>query len=330
LYAGGKKDSAGQAGTPAIVPSWTLDPAVAYPSNRYISGRGHGDGRAAAESSALAAVSRYFLSEIHSEIQSQSSYAEQNGVSSTGERFDEEIFVRSESNLFAVHYAEPWFDPAAKSWESLAYIDREEAWAIYEPRIRQKTEPFSTLFASAEADADPFSRFYRYSAARELAGGIGPLLDFAQILNPQKAAAFAEVRAALPQVALNVDAAKSNALIFIHCSNDADTLLFTALANAFSSHGFNVAQDEAAATNRCEATVSENKQVLEAGTFYTPSVNIAVTGKAQTLFTYTVGIKERRGAKNPDIAKRRAYTELAQEIQTSFYGEFNAKMSNAK
>jgi hypothetical protein len=112
-----------------------------------------------------------------------------------------------------------------------------------------------------------------------------------------------------------------------------DTLVYTALANAFSSNGFKAERNENSASNRCEVTINENEQKLEAGTFYTPTVTIALTGKSGTLFTYSTSIS-RQGANNPDIAKRRAYTALAGELQKSFYeaffAEFNRNMSEVQ
>jgi hypothetical protein len=238
-----------------------------------------------------------------------------------------ETFVNSQTNLFGVRYAEDaWFNKAEQRWETVAYIDREEAWGIYEPQLRRKTAPFMAVFEAAEGDPDPLRQYYRYTAARDFdLADIAAALDFAQILNPQRAAGFNAVRTALGEVSFKADAAKERVSISITCDSDIDKLLYTALAGAFSANGFKVEQTEAAASNHCGARISDNKQELEAGTFYSPSIEITLRGNAGLLFTYTASVG-RQGAINPDIAKRRGYTALGAEIRKSFYEEFDAKM----
>jgi hypothetical protein len=67
-------------------------------------------------------------------------------------------------------------------------------------------------------------------------------------------------------------------------------------------------------------------QKLEAGTFYYPTLTAALTGKNGALFTYSRTL-ERVGAVNPDVAKRRAYNEIAGEIEKSFLEELDKTMS---
>jgi hypothetical protein len=70
-------------------------------------------------------------------------------------------------------------------------------------------------------------------------------------------------------------------------------------------------------------------QILPAGTFYTPAVRISITGTSGSpLFSCTIGVQERVGAVNPDVAKNRGYTALAGLIRKSFHGELVAGSGN--
>jgi hypothetical protein len=311
----------------AHAPEWARDTEAAYPRDRYIAQKGRGTNGEAAKLSALGAVSGYFQTEIQTVTTLEESYAEQDGHSSQSARLDQNTFLRSQTGLFAVRYAEPWYNRAAKEWEALAYIDREEAWTIYEPRVREKTGPFWTLFTEAGAEADPLRQYYLYTAALSLAGReeLSPLLDFAQILNPRRAAAFDDLRAALGETGLKAESAKGRVAFYIASDNDMDALLSAAFAAAFTSHAFTVTGDAGVATNHCEARVSENRQDLEAGTFYAPSINVTVTGPGGPLFSYSASVP-RQGARNAEVARRRAYAALAGELERTFYGEFSKKM----
>jgi hypothetical protein len=334
--------ASGAAAKQMQTPGWVIDLDAAYPGTHYIAQKGYGKDRQAAESSALTAISGYFLSEVRNVFTSVESYTEVNGAgnslvtdNSLGEASGSttvlnETFVRIQASLFAVRYTDPWQDPVTGNLETAAYIDREEAWTIYEPRLRAKTAPFMAVFEAAEKEGDPLRQYYRYSSAREAGlGDIVAAIDFAQILNPQRAADFKEVRVALGEVSFKAEAAKERTSIFIVCSSDTDNLLYTALVSAFSSGGFKVERNEGLASERCEAQINDNKQVLDAGTFFTPSVTVTLSGKTGLLFTYTASAA-RQGTNNPDIAKRRAYTALASEIRKSFYEEFNTKMMDTK
>jgi hypothetical protein len=68
----------------------------------------------------------------------------------------------------------------------------------------------------------------------------------------------------------------------------------------------------------CEVNISENKQTLPAGTFYMPSVNIVMNGKTQSLYSFSTSVGERIGANNPDVARQRAYTAIANKLGETF------------
>jgi hypothetical protein len=341
-FAGGKKETAGAAPEPvktpveapepepAKPPAWAESPngvEAEYPNAQYIARRGRGADLIAAQNDGVVQISRYFTSEISSSQSARQTVTQTNDFTVEQTETNVETFVTAQTNLFAGRYAEDaWFNGAGKQWETVAYIDRGEAWTIYEPQLRRKTAPFMAVFEAAEQDTDPLRQYYRYTAARKAdLADIAAALDFAQILHPQKAAGFNAVRTALAEVSFKADTAKAHTSISIFCDSDMDNLLYTALTGAFSANGFKVERNKEAASNQCEARISDNKQELEAGTFYSPSIDIALSGKAGLLFTYTASVG-RQGASNPDIAKRRAYTALGAEIKRTFYEEFDAKM----
>jgi hypothetical protein len=235
--------------------------------------------------------------------------------------------VQSQTQLFAVRYTEAWYNGRASEWEVLAYIDRAEAWAIYEPALRQKAQTFRNLYRAAEADGEPIKQFYLYQAARGSMPELERLLGFARVLHPRKAAAFSDVSEAAAALAQKTAAARTGTRIYIDCPADSEAAVYSALARAFGGLGFTAEQDKEAASAVCEAAVNENAQKLEAGTFYTPGITVTLRGKSGTFFTWSAAA-QRAGAFNPDIARRRAYAALAQRIDETFAGEFTRVMSN--
>jgi hypothetical protein len=278
---------------------------------------------------ALNALSLYFQAQVSGRTELAESYAEQNGEVSQSVRLEQHTLVQTETELFAVRYTDPWQNPAAGTWETVAYIDRNEGWALFEPRLASKTAPFMVMFEAAEADPEPLRRFFRYKAALNFDPAAMPVyLDFARALNPRQAAAFNPVREALAALPRRLDEAKFAASLSMDCPVDMDDLTATALTSALSAEGFPVTNDRNAASAVCRAVVEEGQEKREGGTFYTPKLTVMITGNSgEPLFSMTLQAP-RQSATNPDVARRRAYAALAGEIQTRFKSEFERQMSS--
>jgi hypothetical protein len=313
------------AGTPA--PVWTENLEAAFPGSQYIAVRGTSGNRETVEQAALAALSAYFQTQVSSRTDLEESYAEENGAISQSLRLEQQTLVRTETELFAVRYTDPWQNPAGV-WEMAAYIDRNEAWTLFEPRLAAKTASFMALFGAAEADAEPLRRFFRYRAALNAdIAALTAYLNFAGVLNPQQAAAFRPVREAAAVLPQRLNQAKFEASLFVDCPVDMDGMTVTALTAVLSAEGFPVTQDRNGAAI-CSAVVDEGAEQREGGTFYNMQLTLAITGTLGVpLFSMTIEAP-RQSATNPVIARRRAYTALAGAIQAQFHSEFEKQLFN--
>jgi hypothetical protein len=279
--------------------------------------------RRAAETDALAGIARYFRSEVRSRTVSETAVSNGDGGS---RRLSEETFVESQVSLFAVRYTEAWRDGAAGEFVCAAYIDREEAWRIYEPRVRSVIGPFTAAWEAAESEADPLRQAYLYPAAARLTTAeMLAALDFAQALLPEKAAAYDPVRGNIAGAGQKAADAKAKVALSVRCEDDPDGIITGAITAAFSGGGFRVVRDEALSTNWIEAVIDGGRQTLEAGTFYTPRLTVTVYGGGGAIFTWTASVT-RQGAKDPAIAKRRAWTALAAEVERGLWRAWEGEM----
>jgi hypothetical protein len=94
--------------------------------------------------------------------------------------------------------------------------------------------------------------------------------------------------------------------------------VYSVVSKALSAEGFTVTANKNIAAVLCEVNISENRQTLPAGTFYTPSVNIIMSGKTQSLYSFSATTAERIGANNLDVARQRAYTAIASKLGETF------------
>jgi hypothetical protein len=311
-----------------LPPAWMGDLEAAFPGGRYIAVRGTSGSRETVNQAALNALSAYFQVQVSSRTDIAESYTEEDGAVSQSLRLEQETVARTETELFAVRYTDPWQNPIGGTWETVVYIDRDEAWAIFEPRLSSRTAPFMALYQAAEADTESLRRFFRYKAAGDFdTAALTAYLDFARTLNPGRAAEFAPVREALAAFLSRMNQARFDASVYIDCPADMDGLTAAALTGALSAEGLPVTKDQTVASAVCLAQVDEGQEKREGGVFYTPELTITINGKAGTpLFSMTLKVP-RQSATNPDIARRRAYTALAGEIISKFHKEFENQMT---
>jgi hypothetical protein len=325
------------AGTPppAPAPEWAASAGgieEAYPARAYIAQQGRGEDRAAAEDDALGQISRFFASEIESQnTRIQRSREQNDAQTSTTERVSE-IYVRSQTELFSVRYSEPWYNAAEKQWHIVAYIERDEAWVIYEPRARREADKFLQLYHAAQQAAETIRQYGIYGTALNLFDtDVAPVVFFAETLHPAKAAsAFRDVEEALAAIPAAMEEARSRSYISIKCDRDYEDRILAAAEKCFSVLGFPVQKAPAGAAAVCAVGVTEN-ETLSGGSSspvysFRPSASITLTGKEGVLFSWNSQPIDRVTTATREVGRRRAYTALAAEMEKSFPDFFRQKM----
>jgi hypothetical protein len=319
------------ASKPQTPPDWAENLERVYPRETYLTGRGAGKSRAEAEASALEAIARIFSVEVERSAEGRESFITKDGITQETRELTAETFVRSAVELFGVRYDNnPWQNPQTHEWETVAYIHREEAWAIFEPRLQSAAEAFTAALDAAEREEDPIRRYSRYRAAGQSGSAeqVRSALAFAQVLHPEKARGYSAAQNALADENRREASAKSGAVISVSCANDVDGIIAGAIAAAFQAGGFTAGSDAARDANRASAVIAEGRQDAEGGASYTPSLifNLYDAAGEAVLFTWGPVYGPRRAAANPATAKRNAWNALADEIKTSLLREFDTAM----
>ena len=305
-------------------PDWAASPQAirsVYPDSGFIAQRGRGATREAAEIAAAAEIARFLNSQIETRSGVSISITRQNGEAVERSQATNEAFVQSQIDLFGIRYAQDaFYDKAAKEWQTVAYIDRDEAWTVYEPRFRRQADAFQALYQAAEDEDVRFRKVLRFGAAAAYTRG-GDFIAaeaFGQILHPRKMnASFGGIRAAIAAIPQKTDDAKRNAGVFIDCPGDFESLVTNAFSRALGAEGFPVARNRNGAEVICAVSIDEGRQQRDVGIFYYPSLRAVFTDAAGALFTFNAAAS-RASAVTPDVAKRRAYTALAEKVVETF------------
>jgi hypothetical protein len=181
-------------------------------------------------------------------------------------------------------------------------------------------------YEKAEKASDPVRRYYLYDRASGLVTpDMQNALNFAEALAPSHSGELKPIREALASLSGNIETAKAAIAIYIKCDDDPDGIITAAVSEAFSSHGFKTVESEGLSSNLCGLSIKPNKQTLEAGTFYAPSLALTLYGSGGAIFSWNTSV-DREGAFNPVIAKRRAWTDMADKIAQGLWKDFDEKM----
>ncbi|MDR2782790.1 MAG: hypothetical protein LBB48_02920 [Treponema sp.] len=308
----------------APAPGWAASSAAfesAYPEDKYIAVIGRGMTRELAEAAGAAEIARYFSSHITANTSSREAFSQRDGVTSESLDFESSVYIDSELTVFGVRYArDAFYNGAEKRWQTVAYLDRAEAWAVFEPRFREQADAFRALYRAAETETDPFRKALRWNAAARYAGNgeFNAAAALGQILSPARMnAAFSAVRGELAALPQKTDEARRNAGVYLDCPTDFESIIANAFSRVFAAEGFPVSRARDGARAVCAVTVDEGRQRRELGIFYNPSVQAVITGQSGVLFTFTVSGKS-AGAVTPDVAKRRAYRSLEDAVLANF------------
>jgi hypothetical protein len=311
--------------TPAVLPEWAASPSgirQIFPDSEYIAQGGRGATREAAEAQAAAEIARFFSSQI------TASKGYQISTNNTAETITtrDEAFVNAQIYLFGIRYAQDaFYRKDTNEWYTVAYIERKEAWTVYEPGFKRQADSFTALFTAAENETDSFKKVLRFFVVENFARAeeFENANLFGQILYPEHMnAEFAVVRSQIAAIPQMLDEGRRNASVYIDCPMDFENLIANAFASRFAEMGFPVSKTRTAAAV-CAVTVDEGMQKRDLGIFYFPSLQAVITGGSGTLFTFSAE-GERASAVTPDVAKRRAFQSLAATVTRTFSLNTNA------
>jgi hypothetical protein len=321
--------------TPAAPPEWALYGVdAAWPREAYIAATGCGGTTKQAEQDAYAALSFYFIAVVSSRSYSHETWTSDAAHYAKYKSSDSETFVHSTINLFALRRSSLWYDPYEKTYYTVAYIDRAEAWAIFEPRVRKEADEFRALWRIAESESAALKSYFDYKRTLEYTRRteFANTMNFGDVLYPQKMnALISDMRENTAQLSSKLNEARSMAKIFINCPLDFESSITAALAKLFSGEGLPVTTDKSNAAAICTVTVEEGFWRSEGvGDFYYPKIGVIITDiSGNALFSYSASAGK-QAAMNAEVAKRRAYSALAAALENNFSVELNREFGVVK
>ena len=305
------------------VPRWADGALEAnFPRDSYIAAVGYGASAEEAAAMADAELGRYFSQSVETSVQAEQVAVSVSGMTTDERNIRRQTVITSSVELFAVRHTEPWRGQKAAQYAVCAYIDRAEAWQVFEPKLQAAFQRFTALHEEARRQEDAFRSLLAYGAALSCAeqDGLSDLILFSHVLFPSGARQYQSAQDMLASVPADMKRLADGCSVAVECASDCGGGVASAIAASFARLGIAVFNSTGGATYVCAVDVTENKQELPAGTFYTPSVRITVLSEGASVHTYS-RTAAKTGARNADVARQRAYSALSQEIARSFLQE---------
>ena len=302
----------------AAAPEWILDTERSFPADEYIRAVGEGKTAESAKQYALAELSAYFSQTVESNVTARS-VLRQDSIGTTREdSVRQEISNKTRTNLFSVQYTQTYFDKKGKRYFVCAYISRNEAWSILQPKLsaleaailrnvartQQETEPFKTICALMETqkDLDDFADLYAMALA----------------VYPQKCNRFAESAERGAAAVQALSSLKACASISVQVEGDRSRRIQTKIESLLSQNGFTVTAGQG--MYKLSATAVCAMQSANGIITYYPQLSLTVRGRSGTVASFAAQTGK-LAAYNEETAERKAFFELEQALEERFINE---------
>lgn len=303
-------------------PSWIIDLESSYPNTKYIAQIGEGTSNQEAELNAQQKIARYFESNIDTTTLGRLQMSEHNGDVTQKRDLDSSTTITSNVQLFAFHYSEAYTDKKTKKTYVVSYIDRDEAFQIYKPKVDLPAQNFSNFYSNGEKEEKQgnYLTAYRfYKNAKNSAYDFEEKYCFAKLLNQKNASKYDVIHNQVASIDSKLEEVLLKCQLHIQVINDNNDIILSKAKNLFSDYGFNTNSDSS--NYIAVITVTIDKTVFPKGTSCYPHINIQISDNNKTIITFGKD-GEKISAVNEDVAVRRTYTAVEQLLEEAFYKEF--------
>ena len=155
-------------------PRWVLDPYTVYSRNNYLAAVGFAANRADAETRAFAALTAIFGQSIQSNYEIATIYSEavRSGIVTVSDNTsitDTVVTAAMLDRLVGAEIGSVWNDGRGTVY-ALAYLNRQEAIAIYSEMISMNLVNIENLITMSSAEKNTFDGYARYKLAALISG----------------------------------------------------------------------------------------------------------------------------------------------------------------
>ena len=312
------------------IPLWANEETLeeAFPSSKYIARIGKGKNVEEARVYASSELTRHFSHSVKTTTEAKKTFVSANGKATEKERIlEQNIFVDSSMSLFAVHYTDSFYEKNSNSYIVCAYIDRKEAWNIFESKVKQAQKEFYSHYEEIKKENSLLRKISLLKECKENSNSYLNVLDFAHTLYSTGESSYSEDRNLIASLDTQLLNAKRELSFSINVKDDKDSRIQKNISRIFSECGLNVSN----IANACKVNVFVEKNKTYHGTgeqgtiTANPSVSIYILDGENPLFTYEKSLNRVTGFSQAEaFVENKIYSAIEDELNSSFREEINS------
>ena len=301
-------------------PLWADDEGVlyAYPSENYIARLGYGESAASAKAFSDAELARYFEHSVQTTTQASQTMTNASGKTTSQESvLQRNVTINSDLTLFAVGHTQPWLDKTTGQYIACSYINRREAWKIYEKKLTQSKKEFDYLYDAAIKEEDLLKKISRLKSTNSSSQTFVTRLDFAQTLYPPSEEFYTADRDRIASIQSLMESARMNCVMNMIVSGDKDNRIRRIAESFFVSENFIISSKSYVYT--VSVSVEPNKTYHEQSITAEPGITVAIHNGKENLFTYNKNLPRIAGFTEAEaLVDKKIYDALESELNASF------------
>jgi hypothetical protein len=311
----------------AQTPGWYLDKEKQYPPDLYIAAVGEGATRAAAESAAVAGIAFFFSTstEVRNEAIREFNEAVVNNTTDFSKKtyVSESAVITSDADFLGVRFASPWENVRARSWAALAYIDRQEASAIYDSKISANAAALTALSGDAAREQESFYACSLLYRAIRIAGLTEEFIKTAAVLDSAAARKYEEVLSLINKIRSDYRSKREGLSFGIIVEGDRNGRIQRKLGELLEQNGYVISRRNPPYTVAVSLSLAE--ETLPSGLFIRAGLSVRIERGKKTLFSYSKNYN-RYGHTTLDGAYNRALLAVERDLEENFIAKLTASV----
>ena len=303
----------------SAAPKWLTDISSDFPSEKYIRAVGDGKSKDAAKNSALAELGAYFSQTVETNVKATQFLFSQTGKSSksksgSSESISRQIITSSISNLFSVYYTDFYYNKKQKAYSVCAYIPREEAWSILEPKLEILGNSFLSGLEKSKNQTE-LKKVIHLNGALSATEDFEALYYAALSVFPKRCGRYTETMEKRQGAAQESARLKREIKIKTTVSGEKSGRIKSKLEALLAENNFTVTQS--GENHRLHADVALAENAANGIYAIYPQIAVTIFHAGETVSSFSKSL-EKVSAYNAETAERVALFRIEEALETEF------------
>lgn len=290
-----------------------------FPEKEYIARFGYGETSESAKLNADAELSVYFNNEILTHTSATEVLENKNTNTDIIRKLNRKIEISSNAELVALRHTDSWFDKSRNRYVVCAYINRNEAWQILQPKIESETTAFSKLYEESKKQSDTIKKIIFVTSALKQVDLFYEYYYLAMSLIPEKATQYSGIEKRIQQAIFDNKTLKTETALKIIFSGDDTWRVQSKLAQILSEDGFPIGNTsfkyKVNAITKIE--IAENNGIF----ISYPQISVVIETKEGIVIASWAKQFKKVSAYNWNACERMCINKIEKELEDNFISE---------